>query len=143
MLRYNSPYISMCERKNRLLVCTHTYTSNTFQMGDKKTCSAAPPPFPVCSIRAGWTDSHFAEEGSRVLRFSWTGMKQKALCSWIWVWVRRRVCVCVFGDCCAEQYMVYRRGVSEPRGSCQRCLSVMAAPRSGTVLKVMCRKYCF
>lgn len=82
--------------------------------------------------------------------FSLSEMKQKELCSWIWVWVRGRVCIYMKGgfggwtsNCCAERYMAFKRGVSEARGSCYRCLSVMFLLGWFVLLRLMLPNFFF
>lgn len=126
-------------------LCACIYTSNIFQMGQENMLHCLPSPSaPSLLVEL-------------ILIFLW---KACVRCHFTWVeWNKRSfvagsgfglegVCVYILEvwwcipcgqttNCCAEQYMAYRRGVSEARGSCQRCLSVTVLLRQGMLLKSM------
>lgn len=137
-------HIWVCETEKDFL-CACIYTSNTFQMGQENMLHCLPSPSaPSLLVEL-------------ILIFLW---KACVRCHFTWVeWNKRSfvagsgfglegVCVYILEvwwcvpcgqttNCCAEQYMAYRRGVSEARGSCQRCLSVTVLLRQGMLLKSM------
>lgn len=130
--------------------CVYAYTQAMLSRWGEKTCSTACPPL----LPSPSAPSLLLE---LILIFLW---KACVRCNFTWVEWNKRSFVAGSGfglegervyilevwwcvpcgwttNCCAEQYMAYRRGVSEARGSCQRCLSVMVLLRQGMLLKSM------